>query len=732
MPEINDIQTSFGAGEVSPRVLGRIDHQRYKQGAARLENMIVTPQGSVHKRNGTEAIWAMPFTRNPDLQVYSEHSQSEIYGARAIRVSFSRTESYVLCFVNHTDGVRAYIYSHQDKSFMEYQTNDDSLSTLPEKINVNTLTIPNYDDNGSETISADDYFFRVSLENPTSIVSTLRNKKTGEIYRYSGYPRSFIKAEKNKATGDWTVIGIDNAASPSTLWFYSNTGGSATTFPTSGWTGGSYPPTFDSHDLTVGDQVTVDDGFEFPYVASELNDIQAAVYNNSVILTHKNHHPIQLTKYNKGNHVDGVDDNRYWSAKKFPFEDGPYLASDKGKQLKDGNEADYSSDNISLSLSKIADNAELSCTDSSAITGGSFSTNEYIEYRVNGKIYLGKITDTSEQANGRLIVEPVDNVVDDLDPIVSLESDNNTLVDIDRIYSNSAIFSHDLDGAALRHYQDGGSGVEVGWFTIDRYLGQYTETPITNQLDPGNANSPSVVDCLDVTLLASKVHLTADQKQDDGNGEDLTAGETVYQKKRTILYTLTASQAVFDDTRDIGRWIRVNLNDEWTWGKIYAVTDSITAKVEFSLPPSINRKGNAQYATSKWQFGAFHDATGTGDDDLPANYPSAVTVFDDRLWFAGGFHTPNGLFASQLGKYEKFSPTDEQGDVLDTSGISYRISSSESSQILWLRSLENLVLALLPLSLRSALMTLLVLLLHLISLLAIRRTLVHLPRLLLP
>lgn len=703
MPEINDIQTSFGAGEVSPKVIGRIDHRRYKEGAARLENMIVTPQGSVHKRNGTEAIWAMPFIQNPDLQVYSNHSQSEVYGARAIRVSFSRAESYALCFVNHTDGVRAYIYSHQDKSFMEYQPGDDSTSTLPEKVNVNTLTIPNATDTGSITISADDYFFRITSDHYAS-TARLVNRKTGGLYTFPGYSRAWVEAIRwpDGTYPDNWQLRAQNQDTGAFFWSYRSPDGDANTFPTTGWVGGSYPPTFASHTYTVGSELTVDDGFEFPYTASELNDIQATVYDNTVILTHRNHPPIQLVRHNRANHVDGVDDYRYWSAKEFPFEDGPYLASDKGKQLKDGDNADYSSDNISLSLSKITDNAELACTDSSVITGGTFAVNEYIEYRVNGKIYLGRITDTSEQANGRLIIEPVENVIDDIDPVVSLESDSNAtsaggFSNITQIYSTASIFSHNLDGGAFRHSQDGGLGVKVGWFIVDRYIGQHVLTTNTNQINPGHPpHNPATVDCLSVSYInvsaAEKLHFPADQKIADQPGlTTLPSGETVYQKKRTILYTLTSSQAVFDSARDIDRWIRVKLNDEWTWGKIYEVTDSTNANVEFSLPPSINRKGNTQYATTKWQFGAFHKATGSGDNDSPANYPSAVSVFDDRLWFAGGFHTPNGLFSSVLDSYEKFSPTDETGDVLDTSGISYRISSSESSEILWLRSLENLI-----------------------------------------
>lgn len=47
------IQTNFTAGEVSPRVYGRTDLQRYANGAAELENVVVLVQGAATRRSGT-------------------------------------------------------------------------------------------------------------------------------------------------------------------------------------------------------------------------------------------------------------------------------------------------------------------------------------------------------------------------------------------------------------------------------------------------------------------------------------------------------------------------------------------------------------------------------------------------------------------------------------------------------------------------------------------------------
>jgi hypothetical protein len=47
------IQTNFTAGEISPRVFGRTDLQRYANGAAELENVVVLVQGAATRRSGS-------------------------------------------------------------------------------------------------------------------------------------------------------------------------------------------------------------------------------------------------------------------------------------------------------------------------------------------------------------------------------------------------------------------------------------------------------------------------------------------------------------------------------------------------------------------------------------------------------------------------------------------------------------------------------------------------------
>lgn len=53
MARVSTIVTNFRAGEISPRLEGRIDLDKYNEGAQTLQNMIVFPQGGVTRRPGT-------------------------------------------------------------------------------------------------------------------------------------------------------------------------------------------------------------------------------------------------------------------------------------------------------------------------------------------------------------------------------------------------------------------------------------------------------------------------------------------------------------------------------------------------------------------------------------------------------------------------------------------------------------------------------------------------------
>ncbi|MDP8619918.1 hypothetical protein QZQ70_10130 [Serratia marcescens] len=79
----NLIKTNFTAGEISPRLMGRVDIARYANGAKQIENAVCVVQGGVMRRPGTR---------------YAAAAKYGDRGARLIPYVFNRSQAYVLEF----------------------------------------------------------------------------------------------------------------------------------------------------------------------------------------------------------------------------------------------------------------------------------------------------------------------------------------------------------------------------------------------------------------------------------------------------------------------------------------------------------------------------------------------------------------------------------------------------------------------------------------------------------
>ena len=56
MPRFDPVQSNFVAGEISPKVLGNFELDKYKQGLNKAENVVVEPTGGVYRRGGTKYV----------------------------------------------------------------------------------------------------------------------------------------------------------------------------------------------------------------------------------------------------------------------------------------------------------------------------------------------------------------------------------------------------------------------------------------------------------------------------------------------------------------------------------------------------------------------------------------------------------------------------------------------------------------------------------------------------
>jgi len=85
MARVSTIVTNFRAGELSPRLEGRIDLEKYNEAAQTIQNMVVFPQGGLTRRPGT-------------YYVNSSKDGGEI---RLINFEYSDEQAYVLEFGNN-------------------------------------------------------------------------------------------------------------------------------------------------------------------------------------------------------------------------------------------------------------------------------------------------------------------------------------------------------------------------------------------------------------------------------------------------------------------------------------------------------------------------------------------------------------------------------------------------------------------------------------------------------
>lgn len=83
MPRISTIQTNFTAGEISPKVRGRVDIARYQNGAEALENMVVDIYGGAERAPGTEYV------------APTAHADK---AGRLLKFTFNRSSAYTLEF----------------------------------------------------------------------------------------------------------------------------------------------------------------------------------------------------------------------------------------------------------------------------------------------------------------------------------------------------------------------------------------------------------------------------------------------------------------------------------------------------------------------------------------------------------------------------------------------------------------------------------------------------------
>jgi len=152
------------------------------------------------------------------------------------------------------------------------------------------------------------------------------------------------------------------------------------------------------------------------------------------------------------------------------------------------------------------------------------------------------------------------------------------------------------------------------------------------------------------------------------NNTNITS-TTVYASGTTGSVTVTASSSIFT-ANDVGRWIRMKSPDKWGAAEITGYTSGteVTATVHADFEIENSGSGNA---TKDWRLGAFY----TG------NYPTKVTFFEERLFYANTTTHPNTVWGSSTSDFDTYSPTDRDATVNADNSLTFTLSTDQVNQI---------------------------------------------------
>jgi len=110
----------------------------------------------------------------------------------------------------------------------------------------------------------------------------------------------------------------------------------------------------------------------------------------------------------------------------------------------------------------------------------------------------------------------------------------------------------------------------------------------------------------------------------------------------------------------------------WGWGEVTAFSTSFVVTLNLVSAP-LNTT-----ATKNWRLGQWSDTDG---------WPYVPTFHQERLWFGGSDTYPQTLWASEVGVFDSYEPSDLTSDVVaDSNGLNYTIVSNQVNTVRWMFS----------------------------------------------
>ncbi len=252
MPNIRTIRTSFGGGEISRELFGRLDIPKVQSGLDTCRNFIVMPHGAVSNRPGTQFVAEIKNSANQ---------------ARLISFSFSESQTFAI------EMGETYFRFYHDGGILKAQSPDGG---WPDYSDANTYAIDDI------VVSSGHVYQCLVTINPAHAVVASEWKHIGVCYMAPAY-----SSANSYVAGDVVSHGGKNYVFKITL---DSPQPEITSWP---WT-----------DVTLG-VVTekVDDVAYYEinhyYSQSELADVHYVQSGDVITLVHPNHFPAELRR--KGN-----------------------------------------------------------------------------------------------------------------------------------------------------------------------------------------------------------------------------------------------------------------------------------------------------------------------------------------------------------------------------------------------------------------------------------------------
>lgn len=146
---------------------------------------------------------------------------------------------------------------------------------------------------------------------------------------------------------------------------------------------------------------------------------------------------------------------------------------------------------------------------------------------------------------------------------------------------------------------------------------------------------------------------------------------TIAPSATTGNISLTASAALFN-ANHVGALWRIKHGATWGYAEVtgYTSTTVVSATVKSAF--------GATAAVTTWREGAWSDYRG---------WPSAISFYEERLFFSGTSHQPQTLWGSMAGAYADFT-----AGTADDDPVTYTIAADQVNVIRWLTSAKQLLI----------------------------------------